>query len=55
MTLQDKLDKIPANKRRQFIQDRIDKVSSTEDDIANRQQLLADYKAKMITERNKQP
>jgi len=55
MTLQDKLDKIPVNKRRAFIQDRIDKVDSIEDDIANRQTLLANYKAKMITERNKQP
>jgi len=55
MALQDKLDKIPPGQRRKFIQDRIDKVTSAEDDIANRQSLLANYKAKMIIERNKQP
>jgi len=55
MTLQDKLDKIPSNKRRQFVQDKIDKVESLEDDISNRRLLLANYKAKMIIERDKQP
>jgi len=55
MALKDKLDKIPADKRKQFIQDKIDKVDSIEDDISNRRSILANYKAKMIIERDKQP
>jgi len=55
MTLQDKLDKLPPRARRGLVQKYIDKAIDEEDDIQFRVDLLSNYKAKLVTELNKQP
>jgi len=55
MALKDKLDKIPPDKRRKYIQRLIDKATDRQSNNDFGHQILNHYKARLISERNKQP